>query len=146
MALSIHDNLLISYEVRCDERTIVLRTEYRVKGKPSEFVNVIFEGVQGYSFENDAFGNIIFSLETIAIGQFLKDHGTEISESYRMAGAPGPWAESLETASTYLLEQKIQAFDLSSSLGLSGWVLAREFSISAAQPSFPSDGVDAGTF
>jgi hypothetical protein len=63
-----------------------------------------------------------------------------------MAGAPGPWAESLETASTYLLEQKIQAFDLSSSLGLSGWVLAREFSNSAAQPSFPSDGVDAGTF
>ena len=36
MALSIHDNLLISYEVRCDVRTIVLRTEYRVKGKPIE--------------------------------------------------------------------------------------------------------------
>jgi hypothetical protein len=146
MALSIHDNLLISYEVRCDVRTIVLRTEYRVKGKPSEFVNVIFEGVQGYSFENDAFENIIFSLETIAIDQFLKDHGTEISESCRMAGAPGPWAESLDTASSYLLKHKIQAFDLSSSLGLSGWVLAREISIVAAQQGSPTDSIDAGTF
>lgn len=132
MALSVHDNLLISYEVRCDVRTILLRTEHRVKNEPSEFVNVIFKGVQGYCSENDAFGNIIFDVETVAIDQFLKEHGTEISESYRMAGALGPWAANLETASAYLLEQRIQGFNLSSSFGLSGWVLAREISVSRA--------------
>jgi hypothetical protein len=30
MALTVHDNLLVSYEVRCDVRTILLRTEHRV--------------------------------------------------------------------------------------------------------------------
>ncbi len=57
MAVSVHDNLLISYEVQCEARTIILRTEYRVENEPTEFTNVIFKDVQGYHFENDAFGN-----------------------------------------------------------------------------------------
>ena len=146
MALSVHDNLLVSYEVRCDARAILLRTEHRAKNEPTDFVNVIFKGVQGYRFENDAFGNIILDVGTVAIDQFLKEHGTEISESYRMAGSPGPWAGNLETASDYLAEQGIQAFILSSSYGLSGWVLAREIAILPAQQGLPADPLDAGTF
>ena len=146
MALSIHDNLLVSYEVRCEARTILLRTEYRVKNEPTEFVNVLFKGVEGYRFENDAFGNIILGVDTVAIDEFLKEHGAEISESYRMAGSPGPWAGNLETASGRLLERGIQGFILYSSYGLSGWVLAREISIFAIQQGVASDSLDAGTF
>ena len=134
MALSVHDNLLISYEVHCEARTIVLRTEYRVKNEPTEFTNVIFKGVEGYRFENDAFGNIIFGLETIPVEQLLTEYSAEISESYHMAGSPGPWAANLGTASGYLRERGVQGFILSSSLGLDGWVLAREVSISPAGP------------
>jgi hypothetical protein len=65
--------------------------------------------------------------------QFLAEHGTEISESYKMGGAPGTWARDFETALEYLRQQGIQAFDLSSSYGLSGWVLARDFSIFSPQ-------------
>lgn len=130
MSLSIHDNNVISYEVHCEARTIVLRTEYRVKNEPTEFTNLIFKGVQGYCFENDAFGNIILDLDTVTIEQLLAEYGTTISESYRMAGAPGPWAGDLETAPGLLREQGLQGFILSSSYGLSGWVLAREVSIS----------------
>ena len=107
---------------------------------------MIFKGVQGYHFENDAFGNIILDVETVAVDQFLKEHSTEISESYRMAGAYGPWASNLETAPAHLLGQGIQGFILSSSIGLSGWVLAREISIVAAQQRSPTDSPDAGTF
>ena len=130
MALSVHDSMLISYEVQCEARTIMLRTEYRVKNEPTKFTNLIFKGVQGYCFENDAFGNIIFSLEIVTVEQLLAEYGAKISESYRMAGSPGPWAANLETASGLLREQGIQGFILSSSYGLSGWVLAREVSIS----------------
>jgi hypothetical protein len=134
MALSVHDNLLISYEVQCEARTIILRTEYRAQNEPTEFTNVIFKGVEGYHFEHDAFGNILFGLEAIPAEQLLKEYGTEISESYRMAGSPGPWAANLETASGYLEEQGVQGFILSSSCGLDGWVLAREVSIFPAGP------------
>jgi hypothetical protein len=134
MAASVHDNLLISYEVRCEARTIILRTEYRVKNEPTEFTNVIFKDVQGYHFENDAFRNIIFSFASLPLEEFLAKYGPAISESYRVAGSPGPWAASLGTASGHLRERGIQVFILSSSYGLDGWVLAREMSIVPAEP------------
>ncbi|SRR6266849_3246794 len=137
MALSIHDNLLISYEIQCEARTITLRTEYRAENKPTEFTNVTFDGVQGYHFENDAFGNIIFGIETVPIEQFLAEYGAEISESYHMAGSPGPWAANLGTASIYLRQQGIQGFILSSSMGLDGWVLARDYSVFEGQKGVP---------
>ncbi len=77
----IHDNLLISYEVHCEKRTIMLRTEYCVEEKPTEFTNIVFEGVHGYNFENDAFGNIILDLETVSVEYLLTAYGPQISES-----------------------------------------------------------------
>jgi hypothetical protein len=77
MAVSVHDNLLISYEVQCETRRIILRTEYRVKNEPTEFTNVIFKDVQGYHFENDAFRNIILGFETVPVEEFLAKYGPE---------------------------------------------------------------------
>jgi hypothetical protein len=138
MTPSIHDNLLVSYEVRCEERIITLRTEYRGKNKPTEFSNVVLSGVQGYHFENDAFGNIIFGLEAVPLEWFLKEYGAQILESYRMAGAPGVWAGNFASAPEYLREQGIKAFILSSSYGLSGWILAKEVSMFQAERVDPA--------
>jgi hypothetical protein len=126
MTPSIHDNQLVSCEVQYEKRTITLRTEYRVENKPTEFTNVVFEGVQGYNFENDAFGNIILDLATVSVEYLLTAYGPQIAESYRMAGSPGTWAANLDSAPDYLRGQGIKGFVLSSSYGLSGWVLAKE--------------------
>lgn len=139
IARSIHDNLLVSYDVQCEARTITLRTEYRVPEKPTEFTSVIFEGVQGYRFENDAFGNIIFGLETVSVEYLLTEFGAAISESYRLSGAPGSWAADLELAPEYLREHGIKGFILSSSCGLSGWILAREMSVFNAESRVPAE-------
>jgi hypothetical protein len=130
MTASIHDNLLVSYEVQCEKRTITLHTEFR-ESKPTEFTNVVFEGVQGYHFENDAFGNIIFDVSNVPVERFLTEYGAEISELYRMNGSP-TWAADLVSAPEHLRVQGIKAFILSSSLGLYGWVLAKEISIDQA--------------
>ena len=129
MAQSIHDNLLVSYEVQCEARMITLRTEFRVPDKPSEFTNVTFEGVQGYSFQNDAFRNIIFDVESVSVEALLTQFGAEIAESYRVGGSPGPWAANLASAPEYLRDRGIKGFILSSSYGLSGWILASEMSV-----------------
>ena len=128
MIVSVHDNYLVSYEVQCEQRTITLRTEFR-ESKPTEFTNVVFGGVRGYHFQNDAFGNVIFDVSNVPVEQFLTEYGTEISELYRMNGSP-TWAADLGSAPRRLSEQGIKAFMLSSSLGLSGWVLAEEMTIS----------------
>ncbi len=129
MNLSIHDNLLISYEVQCDARTITLRTKSPAGDEPTKFVNVVFVGVEGYRLENDAFGNIIFGLDTISAEEFLAEYRSEIAESYSSAGSPGPWAANSESALAHLQRQGTQGFILSSSYGLSGWVLAHDASI-----------------
>jgi hypothetical protein len=136
MTLSVHDNLLVSYEVQCEARTITLRTEYRGGNRPAEFTNVIFEGVQGYRFENDAFGNVILAVEAVPVEHLLAEFGADISESYRMAGSPGPWAADIASAPAYLRGHGVKGFMLSSSYGLSGWVLAREISI--VNPELPA--------
>jgi hypothetical protein len=139
MNLSVHDNLLVSYDVQCEARVITLRTEHRVPGKPTEFTSIIFEGVQGYCFQNDAFGNIIFGLETVPVEDLLKEVGMEVAESYRVGGAPGPWAGNLNSAPQYMRERGIKAFVLSSSCGLSGWVLAKEMFAFDAALGVPTD-------
>ncbi|HLX85301.1 MAG TPA: hypothetical protein VKR59_15480 [Terriglobales bacterium] len=128
MISSVHDNLLVSYEVHCEKRTITLRTEHRAEKKATEFTNVLFEGVHGYHFENDAFGNIIFDVADVSADEFLKENGGGISELRRMTGQPA-WAEDLRAAPQYMSEHGITAFVLSSSLGLSGWILAKKMSI-----------------
>lgn len=128
MTLSVHDNLLVSYEVQCERRVITLRTEYREANKTKEFTNVVFKGVEAYHFQNDAFGNIIFDVAEVPTERFLKDFGSEVSELYRYSARP-EWASNLASAPELLDGQGIKGYVLSSSYGLGGWILAKEMSI-----------------
>lgn len=131
MLPSLHDYFLISYEVQCEARRITLRARPDTRPDPapdqaSDCI-IMFEGVEGYHFWDDAFGNIIFSLTEIPIDKVLLDYGSEIRESYRMSGAPGSWAGDLGSASAILGAKSIRGFQLSS--GLSGWILAKEAAV-----------------
>ena len=132
---SFHDDFLVSYEVDCENRRIRLHTrvdprERAKRGqRPRTF---IFNGVEGYQFENDAFGNIIFALEAVSIEQLFAEYGARIAESSRLAGAPGPWAGDIAAAPHSLKAKGVQAFRVSSSYGLSGWILAKEVFVEQA--------------
>ncbi|QHO72583.1 hypothetical protein ACH79_08080 [Bradyrhizobium sp. CCBAU 051011] len=130
MLPSLHDDFLVSYEVNCETRQIKIRAKRdpRIPAVNKEQLTriIVFNGVEGYQFENDAFGNIISSLETISVEKLLAEYGSRIAESYHWAGAPGPWAADLSSAPQVLAAKGVQGFVLSSSYGLSGWVLAKE--------------------
>lgn len=130
MLPSFHDDYLVGYEVDCEAREIKLHI------RPSESVakqagssTVLFTGVEAYHLENDAFGNIIFDLETVPLAGFVSEYRAELAESFRMCGTPRTWVSIPDEASQLLSEKGIQAFVLSSSLGLTGWVLAQEASV-----------------
>jgi hypothetical protein len=129
MLPSLHDNFLTSYEVNCETRQIKLhaRPDPRDPAKGEQRPRtIVFDGVEGYQFENDAFGNIIFSLEAVSIEQVFAAYGDRIVESYRLAGAPGPWADDLCSATHLLGAKGVQGYVISSSYGLSGWILAKK--------------------
>ena len=130
MLPSFHDDFLVGYEVDCEGREIKLHIKPAASvAQQARCSTVLFTGVEGYRFENDAFGNIIFDLETVDLAGFVSEYGSELAESFRVAGALGTWVSDLDGAPRRLSEQGIQAFVLSSSYGLSGWVLAREASV-----------------
>ncbi|QJC23775.1 hypothetical protein [Ralstonia solanacearum] len=117
---------MASYEVRCSERIIVVRAEYGGDSRSGAGINLVFAGVQAYQFEGDAFGNIILDLEEVPLQGLLEERWAGIAESYRMSGAPGPWGAKLSAAAQYLRELGAKGFVLSSSYGLSGWVIAED--------------------
>jgi len=129
MLPSLHDNFLVAYEVNCESRQIRLRATPDPRDTAKAEMRphtIIFTGVEGYQFENDAFGNIIFSLQAVSIEQVLAEYGARIVESHHQAGAPGPWAADLASATEVLKAKGVRGFVLSSSYGLSGWILAKE--------------------
>ena len=134
---SFHDDLLVGYEVDCEKREIQLHI--RRAEKQDVLHAVLFSGVEGYHFENDAFGNIILDLEAVTLAQFMFEYGRSIAESYRMTGAPGPWAGNLDLAPQVLMNKGVRAFFLSSSYGMSGWILARE-AAEIVDGRFPTTG------
>jgi hypothetical protein len=127
MLPSLHDDYLASYEVSCEARQIKLLAR-RPSWTDSNHRIITFSDVDGYSFQNDAFGNIIFSIEEVPVERLLSEFGSQIAESYRLAGAPGPWAGDLASAAQGLAAKGVRGFILSSSYGLSGWVLAKDAS------------------
>jgi hypothetical protein len=129
MLPSFHDDQLVGYEVDCEAREIKLHIKPATWATEKRRSTVLFTGVEGYRFENDAFGNIILDLEVVATRAFVSEYRGELAESFRMSGALGTWTSDLDNAQRFLSQQRIQAFVLSSSYGLSGWVLAREASV-----------------
>jgi hypothetical protein len=65
-------------------------------------------------------------LEAIPVERLISQYGAQITESHRFAGAPGPWAADLTSAVRVLTAKGIKGFILTSSYGLSGWILAKE--------------------
>lgn len=121
---SLHDHFLVSYEVHCEARQIKLRCRRATDGAERQLREIVFMGVEAYQFENDAFGNIISSLKAVPVEELISMHGKQITESYQLSGAPGPWAADLVAAAKALSARGVQGFILSASYGLSGWVIA----------------------
>jgi hypothetical protein len=126
MKLSVHDNFLVSYEVLCEQREIRLHTEFR-DGRldgPFEYTDVVFRGVFAYHFQQDTPTNIIFDIEEVAVTDILEKSQAllDAGRAYgwpRIEGSPEPNLEA------YLNANDVRGFEISSSYGLDGWVLAQ---------------------
>jgi hypothetical protein len=123
--ISVHDNVLVSYEVNCERRSICLHTQFRDRGPPFELTDVIFTGVVAYQFEHDStIGTILFDVEDVAAIQVWRENAASFRAGMPY-GWPGEWADSEEAATLYFRENAIFGYIVASSCGLSGWILAK---------------------
>src|SRR5262245_10364617 len=122
---SIHDNRIIAYEVDAENRQIVLHTRFDSKN-PIEYTDVVFIGVHAYRFENDNFGNIILNIEEVPLSNLLVENADTFERGMKYAW-PGVWNQSFEASLHHLESQRAKAFEISSSFGLTGWVIAESY-------------------
>lgn len=126
MLPSLHDHLVVGYEVDCIKRTIKLYTQQPHWASVCNGQIVEFQGVLGYHFKNDAFSNIIMSMEAAKVENFIQCYASEMAAAFREAGALDSWALDKQAAAAAMVDKKMIAVVITSTMGLSGWVLAAD--------------------
>ena len=123
MDISVHDNVLVSYEVLADKRELHMHTKApSINGQRTD---IIFRGVEGYYFLHDNFETIIFDVVEISLDRILEDDRGRFDEGWRFAW-PGRWNTGSDAGRrAYLAQRGVRGFELSSSYGMSGWILAK---------------------
>jgi hypothetical protein len=134
----IHDNLVLRYTVDRVSRTLRIETS---SGDPSaEYTDVLFHDVMAYVLENDSLelGTILDGIEKRPGTDALK-WSPEAFESGRAFAWPGWWNESADKAKEHIESSGMHAFEISSSIGLSGWVLASKMDLLPGGAPAPMD-------
>ena len=120
----IHDTQVVAYSA--DSRSA--RVELVLRDGPKEDAPVfqlVFSGVAAHQFEYPLMPSWVFGLEEIPAVELLAREWDNFQQGTRLTGWPGAWADSQEQAEAYCNEQGLRGFDLESSYGFDGWVLAQ---------------------
>ena len=84
---------------------------------------VIFFGVEGYAFEHDLGKNIVLALSEEPLDAFLQEQA-ELFRAESRWGWPPFWRGDVPLTLAALSAKGVRCFEVSSSYGLTGWVLA----------------------
>ena len=125
------DYNLASYSVLCDRSEIRLLAQRSFPGKPRT-TEIVFSGVVAYHFEHDNFGTILGHIIERPLDAFLHQHAAQLTDGSRQSGWAQFWSGSVADALAHLQASSVHAFELISSYGLRGWVLARTCDTHAA--------------
>ena len=120
-----HDYHLVGYSVDGETQRITLKVVWPYETTTDILsASIEFSGVEGYFLEHDLGGNIIFSIEICPLKPFLAENATFFEREQKW-GWPLFWKGSIEATSQYLESKQAQLWELSTSYGLSGWLLAK---------------------
>ena len=103
---------------------IILRTIYRDR-EPYEYTAVVFSGVVAYHFESDNFGTILFDISEETVQAICTEYRA-LFVARKKYGWPAIDYKAEQELLEKLNEQNIRGFSISSSYGMTGFVLARE--------------------
>ena len=70
---SIHDNNIYAISIRCEEKIIILHTEY-YEIDPPEYTDILFENAILHHFEHTREGNILLDIEEENPDDFYNVH------------------------------------------------------------------------
>ncbi|HEX8913438.1 MAG TPA: hypothetical protein VF796_13840 [Humisphaera sp.] len=119
---SVHDNNVYAYAVLCERRRLVLHTEYR-DGDAEEYTDVVFAGVVAHHFEDVLAGNILFGIDEVDPERIVAEWA-DLFARRKNYGWPRVEYDRQEELVAALRRDGVKGFEIGSSYGLGGWVLA----------------------
>ena len=130
---SYHDYHLTGYEVdgQLQELRMQLAWQYPDDPVPRPSETVVFKGVEDYFLEHDLGINIVYGVEEVSLSAHLEACAAQFHESSKL-GWPRFWRGDVSKTMEYLGAKGTKCFALSSSYGLSGWVVAKGVSAVAS--------------
>jgi len=125
-----HDNVLLSYSVDARKKEICLHTGTYPYENPEKFQDFIFTDVVAYHFECDLFSNIIDDITEKSLESIYKENGELFA---RLNNEGWPMVNAMRDGETqfleYLYAQNIRAYEISATMGLRGWIWAKNCSV-----------------
>ena len=118
-----HDNIITGYSVDLEGQCMTIHT-CRTDGLHE---SISFSGVLTHYFQDALSGSIILDIYERALTEFVDDNIDQLLDR-----APYGWPvlfDSMEQLQQKLEDSGCRYYIIASSYGLSGWVLAREYSI-----------------
>jgi hypothetical protein len=126
--LSVHDNNVYRYTVDCAGRSVLLHTCNQHREQQT-FVDVVFRGVVAHHFEHVLKSNILFDIEEIDAANFVQQNAELFGRTWRYAWPLLDYEGQLDVLAEKIRLVPTKAFNICSSFGLSGWVLAERFEL-----------------
>jgi hypothetical protein len=120
----VHDSLLVAYSVNSESGELSLSCQPHHGCGKAPF-SVVFTGVAAHSFEFPLLPAILFDITQVSAADLLKAEWSAIEQGTKQCGWPGPWAETLADAVDHAAASDLRGFQVESSYGLEGWVLAQ---------------------
>jgi len=122
----IHDNIIKSYCVNFEAKTLTINTIYKVV-KAMELTDIIFTGYLVHEFNNAMSGSVIFDIIECPLDLFLQRE-CELLRKNKNYGWPIIYETESDLASFFQING-YNAYEIFSTLGLSGFVLAKHMDI-----------------
>ncbi len=120
---NIHDNIILKYIIDFEENKITFYT----KTEEGEKVNIVFEDMLVYFFEEQVKENIIFDIEESEYEEFISDKSEMLKEK-KDFGWPIVY-ENIEKLNMFMKKNTYKYYTLISSIGMNGWVVAKKMKI-----------------
>ena len=129
----IHDSLLVGYSVNSESQELLLSVKPHHDSAPAPFT-LRFQGVAAHSFDTPVMPAILYGINRISASDLIRADWPAIERGYKLGGWPGPWAATLASATDFATSNGLSGFQIESSYGLSGWVLAQSVGFHASGP------------
>jgi hypothetical protein len=118
--VNVQDNHILKYTVDFEKKELVLNTQSEAK----EHTDIVFSDLTAYLFEDAIMGCTILDLEEWPVEDFI----SYLGENYLMEHSKYDWPlefTDIADFKTKMSENRISIYNLASSYGMSGFVLAK---------------------